>query len=182
VAFSSRCQAEYVRNRPGARRWGEMGLDDSESLAGEVSISRLHDLGPDRLAELVTESEEAGFRFLRRLVDDWESGSNRFDQPGEALLAAVLGGRIVGVCGLNWDPYQSGRRVGRVRHLYVGVAFRRRGIGGRLVSEVVGEARHAFERVRLRTDSDAAACFYEVIGFRRCDGEAQCTHTLELGS
>ena len=69
------------------------------SVAEEVSIIRLHDLPPDRLGDLVGESEKAGFRFLRRLVDDWEGGSR----------------------------------------------------------------------------------FYVVLGFKRCDGEADCTHAMELG-
>jgi GNAT superfamily N-acetyltransferase len=150
------------------------------NAVGDVSVSRLHELPLDRLAELIAESEKNDCRFLRRLVDDWESGSNRFAQPGEALFAAVVGGRIIGICGLNSDPYCSGGRVGRVHHLYVAVEFRRRGIGGLLVSTVVQTARNAFEQLRLRTDSAPAARFYEVLGFRRCEGEARCTHTLEL--
>ncbi len=153
----------------------------STIVAAEVSIKRLHDLPPDRLADLVGESEKAGFRFLRRLVDDWESGANRFAGSGEALFAAVLGGRVVGVCGLNSDPYQCGGRVGRVRHLYVAVEFRRRGVGGLLVARVVWMARNSFGRLRLRTDSEGADRFYEVLGFKRCDGEADCTHMMELG-
>ena len=34
-------------------------------------------------------------------------------------------GRLVGVCGLNVDPYLDDPSVGRVRHLYVLVAARR---------------------------------------------------------
>jgi GNAT superfamily N-acetyltransferase len=150
------------------------------SVAADVCINRLHELPPDRLADLVEESEKAGYRFVRRLVDDWESGSNRYAQPGEALFAAILGGRIVGVCGLNCDPYRGGGRVGRVRHLYVAVEFRRRGIGGLLVAMVVRTARDTFEQLRLRTHSEPAARFYERLGFQRCDGETECTHTLEL--
>jgi GNAT superfamily N-acetyltransferase len=149
-------------------------------VAAEVSVNRLHDLPPDRLSDLVAESEKAGFRFLRRLVEDWRSGANRYAQPGEALFAAVLDGRIIGVCGLNCDPYRPGGRVGRVRHLYVASAFRRRGIGRLLVATVVRTARDAFEQLRLRTDSEPAARFYEVLGFRPRDGEADSTHTLDL--
>jgi GNAT superfamily N-acetyltransferase len=154
----------------------------STSVATEVSVNRLRDLPADGLADLVAESEKDGFRFLRRLVADWESGANRFAQPGEALFAAVAGGRIIGVCGLNVDPYRCDGRVGRVRHLYVAVAFRRRGIGGLLVAMVIRMARNAFEQLRLRTNSAPAARFYEVLGFQRCDNEADCTHTLNLQS
>jgi len=146
----------------------------------DVSVDRLHDLPSDRLAGLVAEGEAAGFRFVRRLVEGWEDGSNRFAGPGEALFAAAVGGRVVGVCGLNVDPYCRDGRVGRVRHLYVAAGSRRRGIGRSLVDEVVRAAGGRFGRLRLRTESEPAARFYEAIGFRRSDGEADCTHTLRL--
>jgi GNAT superfamily N-acetyltransferase len=150
------------------------------SMPTVVLIRRLHHLPADRFADLVTESEKAGFRFLRRLVEDWADGSNRFARPGEALFAAVGGGRIVGLCGLNCDPFCLDGRVGRIRHLYVAEAYRRRGIGRLLVAAVVTAAHNAFDRLRLRTDHEPAARFYEALGFRRCNGEPKCTHVMEL--
>ena len=73
-----------------------------------------------------------------------------------------------------------GWKVGRVRHLYVAVEFRRCGIGSSLVAAVITTARFTFKRLRLQTDNESAARFYEVLGFRQCDGESDCTHTLEL--
>ena len=67
-------------------------------------IERLQDLPSDALGALVAESEEAGLRFVRRLLDEWASGANRFDRPGEALFAARVGGRLVGVCGTRMPP------------------------------------------------------------------------------
>jgi GNAT superfamily N-acetyltransferase len=145
-----------------------------------LDLHRLHELPPDGLADLVAESERLGFRFVRRLRDEWAAGVNRFDRPGEALFAASLDGRVVGVCGLNADPYASDPRVGRVRHLYVLVAYRRAGIGRRLVAEVVTAARGTFDRLRLRTDDPDAARFYERLGFRPRAGLEHCTHALEL--
>jgi hypothetical protein len=68
----------------------------------DFAIVRLQHLPPG-LAEVVAESESAGFRFLRQMVDEWASGANRFALPGEALFAAASGPRVVGVCGLNVD-------------------------------------------------------------------------------
>lgn len=144
------------------------------------TVLRLRQLPPDQLAELVGEAERSGCRFVRRLVDEWAGGANRFDRPGEALFAAVLGGRVVGVRGLNADPYVAGGRVGRVRRLYVLEAHRGAGLGRRLVAAVIAAARGAFDRLRLRTDDAGAARFYEGLGFRPCAGEPDCTHTLEL--
>jgi GNAT superfamily N-acetyltransferase len=145
-----------------------------------IAIVRVKQLPPDRLAELVAESEAAGFRFVRWLVEDWDSGNNRFDGPGEALFAALSGSRVIGVCGLNADPYTAAPGVGRVRRLYVLAAFRRSGVGRRLVRAVVATARGHFHQLRLRTDSEAAARFYEALGFQPCGGVPDCTHTLRL--
>src|SRR5687768_3503278 len=135
------------------------------------------------LATLVMDSEAQGVRFVRRLVDEWATGVNRFDQPGEALFVARRAGAVVGVCGLNIDPYvgrDGERRVGRVRHLYVVSTHRRLGIGDRLLGEVLAAARGVFELVRLRTGNPAAAALYERHGFRPTGGEPHCTHIIAV--
>ena len=132
------------------------------------------------LGALIAESEAAGLRFVRRLADEWTDGTNRFDRAGEALFVARIGDEVVGVCGLNVDPYATAPATGRVRHLYVGVAHRRRGVGGRLVAGVIEAARGRFDHLRLRTRNPEAAALYERLGFRRRDDVADCTHVMEL--
>jgi GNAT superfamily N-acetyltransferase len=146
----------------------------------DIAIVQLEQLPPGFLAELVAESEAAGFRFLRRLVDEWASGRNRFDRAGEVFFAAISGTRVIGVCGLNSDPYAGAAGVGRVRRLYVLAAFRRQGIGRQLVQAVVAAAQGRFRVLRLRTENESAGRFYEALGFRACAGVVDCTHTLEL--
>ena len=92
----------------------------------------------------------------------------------------MVDGHVVGLCGLNVDPYTAEGRVGRVRHLYVMEASRRHGIGRRLVAEVIAAARDSFDRLRLRTANPEAARLYEGLGFAPCAGEADCTHALDL--
>jgi len=145
-----------------------------------VLIERLSELPADLLGPLVAESERAGLRFVRRLAHEWTSGRNRFDRPGEGFFAAVVDGRMIGVCGLNVDPYASAPTVGRVRHLYVLSASRKASVGQRLVREVVAAARGPFGMLRLRTENEAAARLYERMGFRRCADVADCTHLMEL--
>lgn len=145
-----------------------------------VRVERLRALPADRLAPLIVESEPAGLRFVGRLVQEWESGRNCFDRPGEALFGARLDRLLVGVCGLNVDPYASDPRVGRVRHLYVLTAHRRLGVGGKLVGAVVAAAHGRFAALRLSTASPEAARLYESLGFRRHAGDAHCTHLMEL--
>jgi GNAT superfamily N-acetyltransferase len=143
-----------------------------------VIIERIHSLPIDRLSALVTEADATGFRGLVRLVVDWRSGLNRFDQPGEVLFIAHDGERVVGVCGLNLDPYLGDPTVGRFRHLYVAVDYRRKGIGTQLLNAVIVAARGHFDRLRLRTDSPIADAFYRSLGFMPVTGEPACSHQL----
>ena len=147
---------------------------------GAAVIERLTGaLTPD-LDALLTESEREGLRLVRRLVDEWTTSTNRFDHPGEALFAARVGERLVGVCGLNVDPYAGQPEVGRVRHLYVFAAYRRLGVGRLLVEAVLEAARGRFGLLRLRTANPAAARLYESLGFRPAAGRPDCSHLLEL--
>src|SRR5688500_17640510 len=95
----------------------------------DVTIEPVKDI--TALNELLAESERDGWRHVRRLVDDWSAGTNRFRRGAEVLFAARAGGAVVGVCGLNIDPFAEAT-TGRVRRLYVLRAYRRHGIGRRL--------------------------------------------------
>jgi GNAT superfamily N-acetyltransferase len=147
---------------------------------GRVRVEPL--IGPPSrcLEPLIAESQRKGLAFVRRLAEDWTSGANRFDRPGEALLVARMAGEIVGVCGLNVDPYVAGPAVGRVRHLYVLSAARRRGVGADLVTSIVQAARGRFDVLRLRTRDPAAARLYERLGFRATTDVADCSHVMDL--
>src|ERR1700722_2351975 len=139
-----------------------------------MTIQRLVELPADGLADLATESEGFQLRLVRRLVDEWIAGANRFDRPGEAFFAAAINGRVIGVCGLNVDGYTTEPRTGRVRHLYVLLGHRRQGIGTRLVHEVIAAARGNYDRLRLRTANPQAAAFYAHLGFQLTVGAPDC--------
>jgi N-acetylglutamate synthase-like GNAT family acetyltransferase len=128
-----------------------------------------------RLVRLREEAAREGFRLVTRLIDDWASRSNTFDQPGERLIGAVRAGELLGFCGLNRDPFVAQSDVGRLRHLYVTKAERRSGIGTALVLHLLHDARGAFRIVRLRTGTVEATLFYEGLGFRRTQ-EDSATH------
>ncbi len=149
-------------------------------MAQELIVVRLDELPLNRIADMLAESEASGYGFLRRVVDEWESGVNRFSRPGEALLLAEMNRRWVGVCGLSIDPYLNDPRIGRVRNVYVLAECRRCGIGRRLVQEAISLARRHFDRLRLRGEEAGPASLYESLGFRPCDGIPNCTHILEL--
>jgi GNAT superfamily N-acetyltransferase len=106
-----------------------------------------------------------GFRFLDRLVDEWGSGTNRFDKPGELLIGAFRADSIIAVCGLNRDPYADRDEIGRLRHLYVRPSARCCGVGSALVGHLLSRAEEAFRVVRLRTATPGASALYIRHGF-----------------
>jgi len=143
-----------------------------------TTITRIKELDLQALGGLRRESSLAGCRFIERLCDEWASGTNRFSAPGEALFLATVGDQVVGVCGLNRDPYVPDPSVGRVRRLYVARAHRRGGVGRALLEAVLAHARAHFRLLRLR--SEEAGEFYLTHGFRRIASEPDTTHVFEI--
>lgn len=132
------------------------------------------------LEPLIAESGRDGFRFLARLRREHESGEARFERPGEVLLGLYAGGVLAAVGGVSADPYEPGPRAGRIRHVYVARAHRRRGRGRRLVESLVAAARPHFDALTLRTDTAEGARFYEAIGFAPVAGHPRHTHRRRL--
>lgn len=133
---------------------------------------------PGDFARLRAESVAEGYGHLARLEADWIAGSNRFADPGEALFAAFAGGTLVGVGGINRDPYSTNDGVGRVRRLYVSPPHRELGLGRSLVENALNAACGHFSTVRVRVPDRAAAAFYEALGFIPAPTEF-ATHRLE---
>jgi ribosomal protein S18 acetylase RimI-like enzyme len=145
-----------------------------------IAIERIDCLPMELLNTLVAEATATGFHALARLQTEWQSGLNRFDQPGEAIFIATDNGRVVGTCGLNRDPYLGDPTVGRVRHLYVAVDHRRKRIGSQLVRAVMRAAMGRFTRLRLRTNNPDAESFYRSLGFMSFTAEPACSHQVVL--
>jgi GNAT superfamily N-acetyltransferase len=148
-------------------------------VADSVQISAVATL-PDGILELLETSLSEGHDLVERLVAEWEDGTNRFDRTGETLIEARRLGRLVGVGGLNRDPYVDDPGVGRIRHLYVMPAARGMGAGRALVIALVDHARGSFERVRLRAGPDEARDFYLRLGFEETPDEEDSTHQIRL--
>jgi GNAT superfamily N-acetyltransferase len=117
------------------------------------------------LGRLQAEAQDEGYDFIQTLVEEWASGKNRFDGRGEALRGFLDQGLLVGVGGLNCDPFAGRPDTGRIRRVYVRHAWRNQGIGRELVTTLVGEARTHFRCVRLRAENAEAARLYERMGF-----------------
>jgi GNAT superfamily N-acetyltransferase len=117
---------------------------------------------------------------VRRVVDEWESGANRFAGKGEALIGSFANDRLVAICGLVRDPYQSDAGVGRLRNLYVLPEFRGRSIGTALTLRVIDLASSSFRILRLRAATRTAAALYERLGFTATTELEHCTHVMRF--
>ena len=128
-------------------------------------VTRIDSL-PAGIESLERAATSEGLRMVQRLVEDFCSGVNRFDRPGEGLWAATDDTELLGVCGLNIDPYAAPEeRAGRVRRLYVSPTRRRNGVASALLDAVIDEARHRFAALTAFTQSPEAIAFYRAHGF-----------------
>lgn len=134
--------------------------------------------GIDRLHK---EARAEGFDFLDTLVDEFTSGENRYDGPGEVLLGGIDNGMLIAVGGLNCDPYLDDPATGRIRRVYVRTDWRNQHVGRALLIALIDQARSHFSAVRLRAVTPGAARLYERLGFRPID-DPNATHVLAFES
>lgn len=127
-------------------------------------VERINAL-PDDIDGLLVQSIDEGFNFVCRLIADFDTGKNRFDQPGEALFVVLDGERLVAIGGVNIDPFESDSRIGRVRRVYVLPECRGSGVGRQLMGVIEAHAAKHFRQLNLYTDMVDAAQFYQRLGY-----------------
>jgi GNAT superfamily N-acetyltransferase len=130
------------------------------------------------IGKIVSASKAEGFRHIERLIEEWESGENRFSKPHEMLLAVKLGDDIVAIGGVNQEALLS-TPSGRLRRFYVLSPFRRMGIGSMILKEIIRFSSGAFTHLTLYTDNPSAAHFYTCHGFIEVERE-KISHILDL--
>jgi GNAT superfamily N-acetyltransferase len=131
----------------------------------------------DGFEPLAHEARAEAYHFIERLQEDWDANRNRYSGEGEVLLGVFCDGQLVALGGLNRDPFTDTPGVGRLRHVYVRSAWRRRGIGEALVAELLQRARLSFRETRLHADNPVAIRLYEGMGFTPFTGD-RSTHRL----
>ncbi|MBB5330172.1 GNAT family N-acetyltransferase [Tunturiibacter gelidoferens] len=131
------------------------------------------------MEQLQVEALQEGVLFIERLWEEWQNGMNRFAAPGEKLYGCMDQAVLVAIGGLNQDPFDGRRGVGRIRRVYVRPAWRNKGIGEALVHTLVENARTSFTTLHLRTENPTAARLYERVGFSRRLA-LNATHVLDF--
>lgn len=146
-----------------------------------LQLVRLFDELPDGFDDLVAEASDEGVRNMALLADGWtpkaQGGGARFQDDGEAILAAFLVGELAGIGALSVEAAAL-EPARRLRRFYVRPAMRRGGVATALASALIHEG---FDSVDLLTvnaaASPAAAPFWEAQGFVP-DASGPWTHVL----
>jgi GNAT superfamily N-acetyltransferase len=128
-----------------------------------IEIRRLTDLPPD-IEILRTEAAADGIRNMGILVEDWESGKERYDRPGEALFGAFDGARLVGI---GCVKIETALPAMRMRRLYVLRAARRHGTGHTLAQAMIARGFESAGRLTCNAIPPGAGEFWDAMGFER---------------
>jgi GNAT superfamily N-acetyltransferase len=141
-----------------------------------IRIIEVIDALPVGLASLAALARHEGHGHLDRLIADWNSGAVRFDRPGEVLLIVYSGDELVGIGGLTIEPRLDNAL--RLRRFYV--APQRRGHGiGRMLAERLMRLAGSAEALTVNAGDEAAARFWERLGFARTEDDG-FTHVRRL--
>ncbi|MBM7621042.1 GNAT superfamily N-acetyltransferase [Bacillus tianshenii] len=146
-----------------------------------MEIRVIGNLNTVDLSLLLEESKKEGYRFLERLVLEYQAGMNTFKNPGECLYAVFDDKNIlVAIGGLNADPYSEDPGVGRLRRFYVSGNYRRTGVGSSLLKAIISTARTHFKVMVLHTDTEQGDSFYLSQGFVREELYPNSSHYIKL--
>jgi GNAT superfamily N-acetyltransferase len=138
-------------------------------MCEEMKPIRVESIEAYDWTEILLQSESEGYGMVKRLVDDFSSGVNRFDKPGEALFVFLSGNMVQAVGGLNREEDSRLGNAGRIRRLYVMPEMRRRGIARSIVDEISTVAVGNFQVLVVNVGPADAHGFYEHLGFQKVD-------------
>ncbi|PEC22318.1 GNAT family N-acetyltransferase [Bacillus cereus] len=128
-------------------------------------MKKFEDVLKYEINHLVQESKEEGFNFLTKLVNEYETEINTFNKTGECLYGIFQEEMLIGIGGLNKDPYTEDNKIGRLRRFYISKDYRRIGLGKLLLNRLLSHAEKYFQIVVLHTDTKQGDMFYTANGF-----------------
>ncbi|TQR20433.1 GNAT family N-acetyltransferase [Psychrobacillus vulpis] len=145
-----------------------------------IEVKKISDLKEVDVTKLIQESEKEGYRFVSRLASEYEDGTNRFSEQGEALYGVWDGEELVAIGGLNRNIGSSGGDSARLHRFYTLPEYRRKGIGSVLCKTISENAKGNFNEITTKTESAKADAFYRANGFTFEERSPHTTHVLSL--
>ncbi|KAA0766667.1 GNAT family N-acetyltransferase [Bacillus sp. SH5-2] len=133
----------------------------------DIYIQQIEDLMIYEYDYLVQESKDEGFNFLLKLISEYKNEINKFNKTGECLYGVFQEGMLIGIGGLNQDPYTEDNKISRLRRFYISKDYRRTGLGNLLLNRLLSHAEKYFQTVVLHTDTKQGNAFYMANGFVR---------------
>lgn len=137
-----------------------------------IQLVRIIDELPDDFERLRTEAAANGHRHIERLSQDWNSGTQRFANDGEALLAAYQAGELVGIGAITREPSKIAEPALRLRRLFVSPGARRNGVARSIVAALIQEGFDSAALLTVHAGDATAVTFWEAQGFRNVAGQA----------
>ncbi|WP_142337566.1 GNAT family N-acetyltransferase [Bacillus sp. AFS059628] len=131
----------------------------------DIHIQQIEELIKYEHDYLVQESKKEGFNFLIKLKSEYKNKTNTFNKTGECLYGLFQGEKLIGIGGLNEDPYSENNKIGRLRRFYIAKDYRRIGLGNLLLKQLLSHAEKYFKVVVLHTDTKQGDAFYIANGF-----------------
>lgn len=124
---------------------------------------------PDGFDVLLHSSLNTGVRNMMLLSQLWEAGTERFDGKGEALYAARIGNRLVGIAGTTREQNLPEAAM-RMRRLYVLPEQRRKGVARALAQKCMDTGLEVASILTCNARaSEAAGPFWLSLGFSEVD-------------
>lgn len=147
----------------------------------DSKVEKIDDLNTIDISNLVEESESEGYRFLTRLVEEYKNGTNTFDKPGEVLFSIRNEKEeVVAIGGVNQSDFADEMTEARLQRFYVLDEARRKGVGSKLLQEIVDHSKNLFKKISVRTESSKADVFYRSNGFEFDDSSTETTHVMKF--
>ncbi|AHA06160.1 MULTISPECIES: GNAT family N-acetyltransferase [Bacillus] len=146
----------------------------------DIHIQQIENLMKYEISHLVQDSKEGGFNFLIKLINEYENKINVFNKTGECLYGIFQREKLIGIGGLNEDPYTENNKIGRVRRFYIAKEYRRKGLGRLLLVRILSDAKKYFNIVVLNTDTEQGDKFYTSGGFVKGKKYVGASHYLNL--
>lgn len=141
------------------------GLAGSKARGDMFDIVVIRDELPPGFEVLRHAAADEAFDMLRKLKEEWESGANRFDRPGEALVAAMDGPVLAGLGAIRQDANIPDAL--RMSRFYVYPPYRRRGVGRTIAEFLLHRPEVEGKTITLNAPHAEAARFWEALGFVR---------------